>query len=532
MSVLRLSSTPARRFLNSGIPFMKLHHILRRLALAAGAALASLTVAVPQAQAQQATYPYAASRPIAGQYIVTFKTSVTDSHAAAASIVSSQGGRLRHAYSHAFKGFAATLPDAAVQALRNNPNVERIEQDQTVSLQQVTSPENQATWGLDRIDQTDLPLDTQYHFSRTGAGVYAFIIDTGLRADHTEFAGRVMPGNGLVADGNGTNDCNGHGTHVAGTIGGTTWGVAKGVRIVPVRVLDCSGSGSWSDVIAGIDWVAGSALRPAVANLSLGGAASSSIDSAVAGAVAKGVTMVVAAGNNGLDACQYSPAREPSAITVGATSNNDYRAYFSNTGTCVDVFAPGYNITSAWNTSSTATNTISGTSMAAPHVAGVAALVLEATPTATPAAVTNAILAGATTNHVVNGGAGSPNLLLNALGASGTPATQPATKVVALKSMAGSATRSGGNWRASAVVTVRDVNTGATVANATVAGGFSVGGNASCVTGSSGSCTLASTAIKSSAASSTTLTATGVTGSTMSYDPSQNSVTQIVIVKP
>jgi subtilisin family serine protease len=242
--------------------------------------------------------------------------------------------------------------------------------------------------------------------------------------------------------------------------------------------------------------------------------------------------MVVAAGNNSQDACQYSPAREPSAITVGATSNNDYRAYFSNTGTCVDIFAPGYNITSAWNTGTTATNTISGTSMASPHVAGVAALVLQGDSSASPAAVANAIVSGAAPNHVMNAGASSPTLLLNSLGATGVAATQPSAIAVAFKSMAGSATRAGGNWKASAVVSVRDVNTGAAVANATVSGSFSVGGNASCVTGTAGNCTLGSASIRASAASSTTLTGTGISGSLMNYEASQNAVTQIVISKP
>lgn len=503
------------------------------LRLGALLACAAAVGAPAQVDTSKATYPFGPSHPIPGRYIVTFNPEVADVRAAAASAMQGSGGHLTHTYTKAIRGFAAALPDAAVLALRNNPNVARVEQDQTVSLQQLASPENQATWGIDRIDQVDLPLDTQYHFSRTGVGVYAFIVDTGIRADHTEFAGRVLPGYSVIADGNGTEDCNGHGTHVSGTVGGTTWGVAKGVGLVPVRVLDCSGSGSWSGVIAGLDWVASSTLRPAVANLSLGGAASSTVDAAVAGAVAQGVTVVVAAGNNnGQDACQYSPAREPSAITVGATSNNDYRAYFSNIGTCVDLFAPGYNITSAWNSSSTATNTISGTSMATPHVSGVAALVLQGSPSATPAAITNAILAGGSPNHVINAGAGSPTLLVNSLGATGTAAVQPSVATVAFKSMTGSATRSGGSWKASAVVTVRDVNTGAAVANATVSGSFSVGGNASCVTASSGSCTLSSTSIKLNTTSSTTLTGTGISGTSMSYDPTQNSVTQIVIASP
>ncbi|GAB2601901.1 S8 family peptidase [Ramlibacter solisilvae] len=504
-----------------------------RLLAIAGTALVLLAPLAHAQNSERANHPYGAGRPIAGRYIVTFKSNVTDPRGQAAGLAAAHGGQLHHAYSHAFKGFAATLPDAAVQALRHNPNIEHIEQDATVSLQQLASPQNQATWGLDRLDQVDLPLDTQYHFNQTGAGVYAFIVDTGIRADHSEFSGRVMPGYGAIADGNGTNDCNGHGTHVAGTVGGTTWGVAKGVKLVPVRVLDCSGSGSWSAVIAGIDWLAASNLRPAVANLSLGGAISATVDAAVAGAVAKGVTMVVAAGNNnGQDACQYSPAREPSAITVGATSNSDYRAYFSNIGTCVDLFAPGYNITSAWHASPTASNTISGTSMAAPHVVGVAALVLQNNPSATPAAVTNAILSGATVNHVTGAGTGSPNLLLSSPGATGAPATQPPTATVAFKTMVGSATRSGGNWKANAAVSVRDISTGAAVANATVAGTFSTGGSASCVTGSTGNCTLSSTAIKSNAGASTTFTGTGISGSLMTYDATQNAVTQIVISKP
>jgi subtilisin family serine protease len=501
----------------------------------AAVAQATLVLAAPVAYAQgngiAATHPFGHSRPIAGQYVIVFKDTVGNPAAEAENMMKGRGGKVLRTFSKAVKGFSASLPDAAVQALRNNPNVRFVEQDQTVTLS-ATSLENNATWGLDRIDQADRPLDLLYHYSGTGAGVTAFIVDTGIRADHTEFTGRVLPGADFVGDGNGTNDCNGHGTHVSGTVGGTTWGVAKGVKLVPVRVLDCAGSGSWSSVIAGIDYVASSTQRPAVANLSLGGAASAAVDAAVAGAVSKGVTVVVAAGNDNIDACTVSPAREATAITVGATTNTDTRAFYSNTGTCVDLFAPGHSITSAWNTSPTASNTIGGTSMASPHVAGVAALVLEGTPTASPAAVASWIVSNATPNRMTASamGAGSPNLLLYV--GSQAPVQQPANKVVALQSMVGNASKSGGNWKAVAVVKVRDINTGAAVANATVDGSFSAGGNATCNTDSTGTCTLSSGALKSSSTSSTTLTATGVSGNLMTYDRSQNAVSQIVIAKP
>lgn len=511
---------------------MKFSAFSRCLAVVAQAAM---VVLAPSAFAQTntpATHPFAQSRPIPGRYIVVFKSTVTNPAAEAANLMQGRGGQLHHTYTKALKGFAASLPDAALAGIRNNPHVSYVEQDQTVALNQVTSPQNQATWGLDRIDQADLPLDTQYHFTATGAGVNAFIIDTGIRADHAEFTGRLLPGYNVVADANGTNDCNGHGTHVAGTLGGTTWGVAKGVSLTPVRVLDCTGSGSWSGVIAGIDWVASSTLRPAVANLSLGGNASASVDAAVAGAVSKGVTMVVAAGNSNLDACNYSPAREPSAITVGASNSLDSRANYSNIGACVDIFAPGSGITSAWNTSATASNTISGTSMASPHVAGIAALTLAANPAASPAAVAAALTSTATPNRLMFTGTGSPNLLVYSAGSGGSPAPQPTTQTVAFKSMAGSATKSGGNWKASAVVTVRDIKTGASVANATVTASFSTGGIATCTTASTGSCTVTSGLIKSSATAATTLTGSGVTGTLLSYDASQNTVSQIVISKP
>jgi subtilisin family serine protease len=512
---------------------MRISSFFRMLAVVAPAALiVHAPAAFAQANGVAPTHPYGQSRPIPGRYIVVFKNTVADAAAEAAAAMHGRGGQVHHTYSGALKGFAASIPEAALQGIRNNPNVQLIEQDQTVSLQQV-SPQNQATWGLDRIDQADLPLDTQYHFVGNGAGVNVFVLDTGIRSDHVEFTGRLRPGFTAIADGNGTNDCKGHGTHVAGTVGGTTWGVAKGVSLIPVRVLDCAGSGSWSGVIAGIDWVANSTLRPAVANMSLGGATSSSLDAAVAGAVAKGVTMVVAAGNSNLDACNYSPAREPSAITVGAITDLDSRAFYSNFGACVDIFAPGHGITSAWNPGPTATTTMSGTSMASPHVAGVAALALAANPTASPADVAAFLVSTATPNRVRYAGTGSPNLLLYSQGSGGNvaPPAQPA-QTVAIKSMAGSATRHGGNWRASAVITVRDVNTSALVPNATVTASFAPGGSGSCVTGSNGSCTVTSSAIKNNAASSSTASATGVSGTLLNYDAGQNAVSQIVVNKP
>lgn len=511
---------------------MKLSLLVRTFALAAQAAMILFTPpALAQANAAAATHPFGPSKPVPGRYIVVFNSKVENPGAAAAGLLQGTGGQLRHTYTAALKGFAASLPEAALQGIRNNPNVAYVEQDQTVSLTQLVSPENQVTWGLDRVDQADRPLDTQYHFTQTGAGVHAFIVDTGIRADHAEFAGRVLAGFTTIADGNGTNDCYGHGTHVAGTVGGVTWGVAKAVSLIPVRVLDCTGGGTWSDVIAGVDWVAKSTLRPAVANLSLGGSASASLDAAVAGAVANGVTMVVAAGNSTVDACTVSPAREPSAITVGATTNSDVRAYYSNTGSCLDLFAPGDNITSAGIASTSASLLASGTSMAAPHVTGVAALTLQANPTASPAAVASSIKGNATPNRLSYIGTGSPNLLLYSLAGS-APAQQPASQTVAFKSMVGSGTRSGGNWKASGVVTVRDVDTGAAVANATVAGSFSPGGNANCVTGTNGSCTLTSGPIKLNSASSSTLTGKGISGTLITYDATQNSVTQISINKP
>jgi len=478
------------------------------------------------AQGSDAPHAVGRSKPIPDRYVVVFKKDVANPGAEADEAVRKAGGRRHQAFSRAIKGFSATLSADAVQRLRADPSVDYIEQDQTVSIAGTQSP---ATWGLDRVDQRDRPLDTLYNYNYTGAGVNAFIIDTGIRSTHSEFTGRMLAGFTAVSDGNGTNDCNGHGTHVAGTVGGSTWGVARGVSLIPVRVLDCQGSGSISGVIAGIEFVANSALRPAVANMSLGGGFSAALNTAVANAVADGVAMVVAAGNDGRNACNYSPASEPSAITVGATSSSDARASFSNFGKCVDVFAPGVSITSSWSTNDGATNSISGTSMATPHVAGVAALALEANPAASPLAVTSFVVANATPNRLSSIGSGSPNLLLFSL-ATGVP-TEPAVPSIAVSQLSGqpSNTRPRRDWRALATITVRNVNTSAVIANATVNGSFAPGGSGYCVTDSLGRCTITS-ANMSGTIPSTVFTVGNVAGNGMAYDSTQNSASQIVIL--
>ncbi|WP_330439413.1 S8 family serine peptidase [Micromonospora sp. NBC_00821] len=328
------------------------------------------------------------------------------------------GGTVARTYGAALRGFEATVNASAAARIAADPAVAYVEQNHTVSISGTQA--NPPSWGLDRIDQRNRPLDSSYTYPNTASNVHAYIIDTGIRFSHNDFGGRATSGYDAV-DGGSADDCNGHGTHVAGTVGGSAYGVAKGVQLVGVRVLNCSGSGTNAGVIGGVDWVTANAIKPAVANMSLGGGANSSLDNAVRNSIASGVTYGLAAGNdNGANACNTSPARTTEAITVGSTTSSDARSSFSNIGTCLDIFAPGSSITSAWYNSNTATNTISGTSMATPHVVGAAALVASANPSWTPAQVRNQLVANATPNVVTNPGSGSPNLLLY-VGTGSTP---------------------------------------------------------------------------------------------------------------
>jgi subtilisin family serine protease len=376
-------------------------------AVAVGAALA-----LPSQAATPTVVPTAT-------YIVTLAPSAVSS--TVAGLTRPLGGRVGFVYSHALSGFSVTLPTAALPALKLLPGVTAVQPDLPLHASAVQP--NPPSYGLDRIDQRALPLSKSYASSAEGAGVTAYIIDTGINYAHTDFGGRAVKGFDAVTPGGGAVDCNGHGSHVAGTVGGTTYGVAKKVSLVGVRVLDCAGSGSTAGVVAGIDWVTAhhSAGAPAVANMSLGGGGDRALDAAVNRAIADGITFGVAAGNDGggvgdllglSNACNSSPARVPAALTVAATDADDNRASYSNRGTCVDLWAPGTGITSDWYTSPTATKTISGTSMATPHVVGVAALYLSMVPSATPAAVAGQLTARATSGVVKNAGSGSPNKLL------------------------------------------------------------------------------------------------------------------------
>ena len=360
---------------------------------------------------------------IPGQYIITFADSVSDVPGLAKQLAAQSGATPTYTYSAAMKGFAARLPEQAIEGLRRNPHIKLVEADAMVEL---SDAQLYADWGLDRLDQRSLPLDNYYNWSNGGAGVNVYIIDSGIRGSHVDFGGRVVSAFTAVNDGNGTNDCLGHGTHVAGTVGGATWGVAKAVRLHSVRVFDCTGSSSGSGLLAAIDWVTKNRVRPAVVNMSLGMGLSATVNTAVQNMINAGVVTVVAAGNSAADACTVSPAAVDQAITVAASNILDAHASFSNTGRCVDLYAPGMSIRSTYYSGDDATAVMTGTSMASPHVAGAAALYLAQNPGASPATVADAIVQSATTGVLTAVPAGSPNrLLFIAAGSSAEPVPAP-----------------------------------------------------------------------------------------------------------
>jgi subtilisin family serine protease len=399
-------------------------------AVAASAALAAPAPAFAAGNVIAADAPGA----VPGRYIVTMK------HRGTSPAVHSLGtGRVLRSF-HAIPGYAAQLTAAEARRLAADPSVRSVEQDRRVRIAGaqgnpargedrriagtqgtpaseqdrrvwVAGTQKNPAWGLDRIDQRATKVSGSYTPTDDGSAVHAYVIDTGIRISHQEFGGRATYGYDFADGDSNASDCNGHGTHVAGTIGGTHYGVAKKVRLVAVRVLDCDGGGYLSDVIDGVDWVTENAVRPAVANMSLGGGLSPSLDFAVEESIASGVTYVVAAGNENTSATSSSPADVAAAITVGATDGGDRRAYFSNYGGAVDIFAPGVNIRSSVSDGNTATAVYSGTSMASPHVAGAAALILDASPSLSPAQVAARLLANATTGKVADR-KGSPNRLL------------------------------------------------------------------------------------------------------------------------
>jgi subtilisin family serine protease len=380
---------------------------------AGGAGAPTAMVSATAGDIQHAGDPKA----VPGSYIVVLKDAAVPRAtvpAKAAELAHAYGGRVGHVYTNALGGFEVAMPEQAAGRLAADPLISYVEQNRTVTL--AGTQTNPPSWGLDRIDRRNLPLNGWYDYANTGSNVRVYIIDTGIRFSHVDFGGRAVTGFDAV-DGGNADDCNGHGTHVAGTVGGSTYGVAKGVTLVGVRVLDCSGVGTYAQVISGVDWVTGDhdPGELAVANMSLGGPASTALDTAVTNSIADGVTYAVAAGNSSASACGQSPAKVPNAITVGATDKTDARAWYSNSGTCLDMFAPGTAITSAWATSDTAKNTLDGTSMASPHVAGAAALVLSNNPSFTPQQVRDKLVADATSGVVTDPGIGSPNLLLDTM---------------------------------------------------------------------------------------------------------------------
>ncbi|QNP65110.1 S8 family peptidase [Streptomyces genisteinicus] len=405
----------------------------RRIAAASAIAVAALVAGTAAALPASADEPSAvgvienagAPGAVKGSYIVTLDESAADAGSSEGKALAAEyGAKIKRTFQSAVNGYSVQLSEAQAKKFAADPAVESVVQNRVFKITG-TQP-NPPSWGLDRIDQQSLPLNSSYTYPDPGGeGVTAYVIDTGVRISHSDFGGRASNGYDAIDNDNTAQDGHGHGTHVAGTVAGSSYGVAKKAKIVGVRVLDNSGSGTTEQVVAGIDWVTQNAVKPAVANMSLGGGVDSVLDEAVRNSIASGITYAVAAGNDGANAANYSPARVAEAITVGSTTSTDARSSFSNYGSSVDIFAPGSSIKSAWNTNDTATNTISGTSMATPHVAGAAALYLDGNPTATPAQVASALNSAAVLGKVTNPGTGSPNRLLNVGGGGTTPPPGP-----------------------------------------------------------------------------------------------------------
>ncbi len=342
------------------------------------------------------------------QALSSAKASPSEVAARTGEISADYGARPEKVYSSAMKGFSAEMSEKQALAMSQDPRVKMIEEDSLVSI---SASQPNATWGIDRIDQHQLPLNNTYNYSPASPNVNVYIIDTGIRPSHVEFGGRATADYDAMTDGQNGIDCNGHGTHVAGTIGGNTVGVAKGVRLHGVRALPCGGTGPVSNVLAAVDWVTANYVAPAVVNMSVGGGISPLLDFVVDQSIAGGLPFVIAAGNATDNACNMSPGRVPAAITVGATGPTDNYLYFSNYGSCVDVWAPGEDITSAWYSGDQIYNTISGTSMATPHVTGIAALYLTDHPNASPAEISSIIVSRATSGVISGLDPASPNLM-------------------------------------------------------------------------------------------------------------------------
>ncbi|WP_326599119.1 S8 family peptidase [Streptomyces sp. NBC_01803] len=404
MALTRSAQSPARS------PRRGVATVIAAVATAAIAAVGALPAEA--APAEGVVIGAGSPNAVSGSYIVTLEESagVASASGQGRNLISEYGGTVERTYRAALNGYAAQLSPAEARRLAADPAVASVVQDVEVH---VDATQTNAPWGLDRIDQAALPLNGTYTYpDSAGSGVTVYVIDTGVRVTHTDIAGRAFNGYDFVSNDSVAQDGNGHGTHVATTAAGTTYGVAKSARVVGVRVLNNSGSGTTAGVIAGIDWVTQNHSGPSVANMSLGGGVSTALDNAVRNSIASGVTYAIAAGNSGADASTASPARVTEAITVGATDRNDAKPSWSNYGPIVDIFAPGVDITAGWKTSDTSTNTISGTSMATPHVAGAAAVYLAGHPGSTPSQVATALVNGATSGVLTGLGGGSPNKLL------------------------------------------------------------------------------------------------------------------------